>query len=272
MATVGFIEYFVVEGTLADMATFNADVDAQIDLGYISVDEPQTDGTDIWLVMMKGSPASFVAEYEIVSLGSVLTSGFQRITASDPIAAGDDAITTLGTYYFKVAVDGGPVIEYNVVVGATRTYAQITSDIDTAVSAAGITVTFDDANDQFVFTSDSSGSGSSISVTEGTTGTDIFTQMVADDATLTAPWTYEAPVAGTDDDDSTFEIEGNHILNFQAGYKFTVTRSTANDGVYTVAPGGSTFVTPNTVIPVNEAVADETVDGYIEGWSPSVGP
>jgi hypothetical protein len=271
MATVGVVEFFVVEGLLADMAAFNAAVDAKIDEGFASVDEPQTDGTNIWLVMMKGSPASFVAEYEIVSLGSTLTSGSQELTV-DPAVAGTDVpgVGGAGTDYdFTVSIDGAAAAHFTVNVAAADDYDDIAALMDTAIGGSGAAVTF--AASAFVITSDSSGSTSTILVTRPTGGAnpDLFAAIeTADTVTITS----EAPVAGTDDDDSTFEIEGNHILNFQAGYKFTVTRSTANDGVYTVAPGGSTFVTPNTVIPVNEVVADDTVDGYIEGWSPSVGP
>jgi len=69
-----------------------------------------------------------------------------------------------------------------------------------------------------------------------------------------------------------FEVADDQSNNFHAGYKFTITRSTGNDGVYTVLDGGSTYAAGFTTIPVNEEVFDGTADGFIEGWSGSVGP
>jgi hypothetical protein len=271
MATVGSIEYKVVTGTVAAIATFNAAVETEINNGYAPLDEPQTDGTNIWQTMFKGSAASFVSEYPIVSLGSILTAGSQTVTSDVPVAAGDTAIlaASAGTYYFKVATDGGTIVEYSITTpAANQSYTAIAALLSAAWTLGS--VVFDDAGDRFVFTSDTTGSSSSVSVTAGTTGVDVFAKIVTDGAPTA--FVYNAAVAGTNDNDSVFEILGNFTQNFNAGYKFTVTRSTGNNGVYTVADGGSIFSTPNTIITVNEVVTSETVDGFIEAWSPSVGP
>ena len=65
MATYGSVEYKVVTGTVAAIATFNANVEAEINNGYAPIVEPQTDGTDISQVLAKGSSTSFVSEYEV---------------------------------------------------------------------------------------------------------------------------------------------------------------------------------------------------------------
>jgi hypothetical protein len=65
----------------------------------------------------------------------------------------------------------------------------------------------------------------------------------------------------------TFSIAGNRTSDFNVGFKFTVTGSTGNDGVYTVAT--STYVGPDTdivVIPADD-ILDGTVDGTILAYS-----
>lgn len=60
----------------------------------------------------------------------------------------------------------------------------------------------------------------------------------------------------------SFIVAGDQALNFPAGFRFTVTGSVGNSGVYTVAPRGSKFTT-STTIHVVELVASATVDGII---------
>jgi hypothetical protein len=67
----------------------------------------------------------------------------------------------------------------------------------------------------------------------------------------------------------SFTVAGDQTQNFNPGYKFTVTRSTGNNGVYTVV---SSVYGVATVITVEEVVVSAVVDGFVEGWSPSVGP
>ncbi|TFH09129.1 MAG: hypothetical protein E4H14_05030 [Candidatus Thorarchaeota archaeon] len=141
MPTTADIEYFVVSGTLAAMAAFNAAVNAAVDAGYAPLVEPHTDGTGIWQVMVKGAAASFISTYVITA----------------------------------------------VVVGPP----------------------------------------------------------------------------------STLTIAGDWTQNFNPGYKFTITGSTGNDGVWTVQ---SSVFGAATVITIKETLPDATVDGIIVGDSPSVGP
>ena len=139
--TTTSIEFFVVSGTLAAMATFTTAVNAQVALGYAPLVEPHTDGTGIWQPMIKGAAGSFIS-----------------------------------TYAITVVVVGPP---------------------------------------------------------------------------------------------STLTIAGDFSLNFQPGYKFTISGSSGNDGVYTVA---SSVFSAATVITLKETLPDGTVDGIIIGDAPSVGP
>ena len=59
----------------------------------------------------------------------------------------------------------------------------------------------------------------------------------------------------------TFQIDGDHTLEFIDGVSFTITGSTGNDGTYTVA--SSTLAGGDTYIVVDETVASATADGNI---------
>ncbi len=68
---------------------------------------------------------------------------------------------------------------------------------------------------------------------------------------------------------NTFTIAGDHAALFPPGFLFTVAGSTLNDGIYTVVTAvfGSA-----TVITVEEAVADATVDGTVTNDCPNGDP
>ena len=70
-------------------------------------------------------------------------------------------------------------------------------------------------------------------------------------------------IVGVDTINDEFDILGDHASYYPAGTLVAVVNSTGNDGTYTVAPGGATYVFPNTTIPVVENVVDATVDGEI---------
>lgn len=61
---------------------------------------------------------------------------------------------------------------------------------------------------------------------------------------------------------NSFAIAGNHVDYFPVDQEFKVLRSTGNDGTYTVFLAAYSDAL-GTVISVNEAVPDATVDGYI---------
>lgn len=111
------------------------------------------------------------------------TAGVAYVTANAAVLAADTAVlaASAGTYYFKVTVDGGEETEYDITVpAADQSFTAIAALLDGAagLSDAGVDVTFDDAGNRFVFTR--TAIGSSVDVTAGTTGTDIFVQIAAD--------------------------------------------------------------------------------------------
>ena len=139
------------------------------------------------------SPALIAADWTVYD-ATADASGYQTVTADVPVAASDVAISTPATYYFKVDTDGGGITEYSVVVAAPTTFTALAALMDTAW--AGGTVTFDDTNNRFVFTSGTMGLTSSVSVTAGTTGVDVFVQIAINNLPVTG-FTYNPSVNGT---------------------------------------------------------------------------
>jgi len=153
----------------------------------------QVADTDANIFDLGISPALLAADWTVYDAAAD-AAGYQTVTANVPVLAADNAITTIGTYYFKIATDGGAITEYNVVIGGATTFTALAAAMDTAW--AGGTVAFDDVNDRFVFTSGSFGLSSSVSVTAGTTGMDVFVRIALDNLPVTG-FTYNTPVGGT---------------------------------------------------------------------------
>ncbi len=83
----------------------------------------------------------------------------------------DTGVTASGlsgttTYYFVIND-----VEYNITTAAALTHADITTLIDTAISAAGLTCTFDNG---YVITQDTKGTAYSVELDHGTTGDDLW--------------------------------------------------------------------------------------------------
>lgn len=96
-------------------------------------------------------------------------------------------------------------------------------------------------------------------------GTDIKLAMWKD---VAEPYSSFAPVypivavtpgTGT----GSFSVSGNQTQQFNPGFRFQVRDSTGNNGFYTVSPAGSSYSSPNTVIPVIETVASVVADGNV---------
>jgi hypothetical protein len=62
MATIGFIEYLVVTGTVTAITTFNNNVEAKVNLGYAAAGTAYIDavGTNISQLMYRGNAGSFI--------------------------------------------------------------------------------------------------------------------------------------------------------------------------------------------------------------------
>lgn len=119
------------------------------------------------------------------------------------VMAGTDTATlpgSAGTYYFKVAVDGAAAVEYSIVTaGVNQSFNTIANLLDGAagLDAAGVDVTYDAVGGRFVFTRKTTGATSTVVVTAGTTGTDIFEQIVTDVAPTSVTRTTVGGTAAT---------------------------------------------------------------------------
>jgi hypothetical protein len=119
------------------------------------------------------------------------TAGYQTVTMTPAVAAGDTAISTAATYYFKVATNGAAAAEYSVIIAGATTFTALAALMDTAYTLG--TVSFNDATDSFVVTSATVGGVSAVVLSAGTTGVDLFTQVIADSAVTSVA--YNTPVA-----------------------------------------------------------------------------
>lgn len=66
-------------------------------------------------------------------------------------------------------------------------------------------------------------------------------------------------IVAVDTGTNHFEIVGDMTGRFIAGFQFSVSSSTGNDGTYTVDAGGSTFDGTHTIIPVTTSVSTDAV-------------
>lgn len=263
--TAGSPDYFVVIGTVAGIAAFNAAVLAKRNLGWAPIGNPYTDGVDIEQVMFKGAISSFIGVYPIIVVAAVATSGYQTLSIAPARVGTDSPGLAAATYDFDITIDGGVLQQESIVIAGGEDYDAIAALMDAEVTPAA-TVVF--SGSAFVFTSASTGVTSTILVAAGTAGSgggDLFAAIeVADTVTIT----FNAPVAGTAGTVDAFTVDGDQAADFQAGYRFTVSGSTGNDGTYTVAPNGSILLAgPTTQIPTVEQIPDATADGDIVAYA-----
>jgi hypothetical protein len=133
-----------------------------------------------------GNPV--VVDGESITNGErVLFSNLTATAATDTLQSGsanagtDNAITTANTYYFTVATNGGAPIEYSVVIAGATTFDALATLMTTAWGLG--TVTWDDANDQFLFTTTATGSSASVEAFLATATTpSLFTTVQAEAA------------------------------------------------------------------------------------------
>ena len=258
--TVGTPEYFVVTGTIAGIVAFNAAVEVKINAGYAPIGIPYTDGVNIEQVMFRGVVASFIAQYAILALPGASLAGYQVVdTGGGHVGADPTGLMNDPTVYTaSVVVDGGAPQLIDVTGSAAQDYTTLITELQTDTVGATWALVGGDLR----LTSNTTGVTSTIAITD----VDLF-------ATITGFVTINAAVPGTNTSPDSFQVDGNQAADFQSGYRFTVSGSTGNDGVYTVYPTGPIVIGgPLTNIPVVETVPDSTPDGFIVAYAPSVGP
>lgn len=110
--------------------------------------------------------------------------GYQELGLSNLTGATSTGLVALTKYYFKINIDGAGVVEYDITTGATVTY----NDLITLLN--GITgTTWEIISGDLRCSSNTTGTTSSIALSAGTTGSNLF-------ANLTGFSTFETAVAG----------------------------------------------------------------------------
>lgn len=159
------------------------------------------------------------------------TNGYQRWLFDSNPASGestDTGLTDGSDYSFEVAIDGGASSEYTITASASYDYTTLITDMNTVLS--GATATYDDseATHAIKITSDTSGVGSTISITD----VNLFSSISAlADAPSTAiegtsygsveNGIYEANSSGDwtrlDGSGDDYELQNNMIVNVLNG-------------------------------------------------------
>ena len=128
-----------------------------------------------------------VSRYRIDQRLNLFENGYQECGLSSKTLTTATGLSTTTQYYFKINVDGAGVVEEDFTTGADVTYEAVIALI-TATIAAGATAEL--VNGDLRFISDLTGVASTIALTAGTTGTDLF-------ATLTGFTAFDEAVAGS---------------------------------------------------------------------------
>lgn len=132
MATFGSVEYKVVTGTVAAIATFNTAVETQVNLGYVMLTPATIDatGVNIAQVMIKGSASSFTQSWAITIAPTVGAAGAGVFTI-----AGD--VVKEFVVGFKFSVVGSTGNDKSYTVSAQPTFSTNTTiPVKEAVASA----------------------------------------------------------------------------------------------------------------------------------------
>ena len=139
----------------------------------------KTEIGDTWKQMMAlGKSASLtISRYRFDTLFDNGEGGYQENGLSSKVDATETGLATTTQYYFKVDIDGAGAVEYDITTVADTTFDAVITLMNAEVTGAYFSLVGGDLR----CTSETNGSTSSIALSAGTTGTDLF-------ATLTG-WT-----------------------------------------------------------------------------------
>ncbi len=129
-----------------------------------------------------------ISRYRIDNRFGLIENGYQECGLSSKTLTTETGLANTTQYYFKVNVDGAGVVEEDFTTASDTTYAAVIALINATI-AAGATAGLTGLGD-LRFISDLAGSSSSITLSAGTTGTDLF-------ATLTGFTAFNTAVAGS---------------------------------------------------------------------------
>lgn len=207
------------------------------------------------------------------------------MTVGDIIPTGLDESLN---YDFYINVDGGsPATLITISAGTPiSTHGELSIAISDALNGSpliGATFEVDGANNVEIFRTYSSGSGSSVSITDPSTAdTYLFEVDASPDTIVAATFLSESsavtgsPPGSPAPNPDTIEISGDVTASFPVGQPFAIRNSVvANygsyDGIYSVHVNGATFGGAETTIPIAK-VDDPTINtALLPGYDPNAG-
>lgn len=131
----------------------------------------------------------FPTEFERVS-------GYQECGLTGKTNTTSTGLSASTQYYFKLSLNGAPVVEYDITTGTDTSYYSVIALMNAEISGAVFSI----VNGDLRCTSSLEGENSSVSLSSGTTGTDLFATLTDFDALETAllpEYTTDIPI---DDD------------------------------------------------------------------------
>jgi len=117
----------------------------------------------------------------------LIENGYQECGLTGKTLTTATGLATTTQYYFKANIDGGGVVEEDFTTGADVTYAAVITLINATLAASA---KFELVNGDLRCTSDAAGTSSTVALSAGTTGADLF-------ATLTDFTALQTAVAGS---------------------------------------------------------------------------
>ena len=129
-----------------------------------------------------------ISRYRIDQRLDLIENGYQECGLFSKTLTTATGLATTTQYYLKINVDGAGIVEEDFTTGADVTYEAVIALINATI-AAGATAGLTGLGD-LRFTSDLAGVGSSIALSAGVGGTDLF-------ATLTSFSAFDTAVAGS---------------------------------------------------------------------------
>lgn len=147
---------------------------------------------DEWKTMMPlgKSAALTISRYRFDTLFDNNEGGYQEVGLDSKTDATATGLSTSTQYYFKINIDGAGVVEYDITTASDVTYAAVLALINTALVAAGAYMHL--VAGDLRCTSSANGSTSSIALSAGASGPDLF-------ATLTGWSAFDTAVVGSTD-------------------------------------------------------------------------
>lgn len=144
---------------------------------------------EIWkcFIPLAKSASVDISRYRFDQRFNLIENGFQECGLEDKTLTTATGLSTTTQYYFKANIDGGGVVEEDFTTGADVTYEAVLALINATLAASA---TFELVNGDLRCTSDSTGASSTVALSAGTTGTDLF-------ATLTGFTAFNTAVAGS---------------------------------------------------------------------------